>query len=84
MIGLYRAHILIFLDGDFCIANLEMRCILCVQDKSALDLARFSGPGYSRLPPFFGRVGLPEGFAYYMEGRRQGSKCESTLDLGTV
>ena len=55
-----------------------------MQEKSALDLARFSGRGYSRLPPFWGRLGLRDGFPYYMEGRRQGSKCESILDLGTV
>ena len=54
-----------------------------MQEKSALDLARFSGRGYSRLPPFWGRLGLRDGFPYYMEGRRQGSKCESILDLGT-
>ena len=71
-IGLYRAYISIFLDGDFCVHNLETNCTLCEQEKSALDLARFSGHGYSRLPPFFGWLGLPDGSAYYMEGRWQG------------
>lgn len=48
--------------------NLESHRTLCVQEKSALDLARYSGRGCSRLPPFFGRSGLGDGFAYYMEG----------------
>ena len=52
--------------------------------KSALGLARFSGHGCSRLPPRFGRLGLPDGFSYYMEGRWQGHRQVTVHDLGTV
>ena len=54
------------------------------REKSALGLARFSGPSYSHLQPFFGRLGLGGRFAYYMEGRWQGHRQETVHDLGTV
>ena len=67
-IGLYRAGISIFLDGDFCTSILKTNSIFGEQEKVAYGVAQFSGPSCSRLQPFFGQLGLPDGFAYYMEG----------------
>ena len=67
-IGLYRAGISIFLNGDFCTSILKTNSIFGEQEKVAYGVARFSGPSCSRLQPFFGQLGLPDGFAYYMEG----------------
>ena len=71
-IGLYKYQLSIFLTEDTWASKLETNSIFGRQEKVALGVARFSGRGYSRLPPFFGRLGLPDGFAYYMEGRWQG------------
>ena len=63
---------------------LKSNCTLCEREKSALGLARYCGHGCSRLQPFFGRLGHPDGFAYYMEGQWQGHLWETCSDLRTV
>lgn len=47
-------------------------------------MARFSRRGCSRLQPCQTHLGLGVGFAYYMEGRRQGHQQETVGGLGTA
>lgn len=70
----YRASTVFFSLGLGWSSNTKLRRNFGEQEKSALVLARFSRRGCSRLPPRQTRSGLGVGFAYYMEGRRQGLK----------
>ena len=68
---------LIFSSFLFAAVKIETNRNFGAKEKSAYGLARFSGRGYSRLPPRKTRLGLGGGFPYYMEERRQGLRRET-------